>query len=76
MVVSTDQPGLQVYTGGYLAGTTDKGDVGEYRAFAGLALESQNFTDAANYPHFPSAILRPGEFYCSAVPFDFSPTQT
>ncbi|RME65631.1 MAG: galactose-1-epimerase, partial [Alphaproteobacteria bacterium] len=36
---------------------------GPYGAFAGLCLETQRFPDAPHHPHFPSAVLRPGEIY-------------
>ena len=72
MTVSTDQPGLQFYAGEHLAGATGKGAVGTYPAFAGLALEAQNFPDAPNHSHFPSVSLLPGETYRNDVTFVFS----
>ncbi|MGE0782664.1 aldose epimerase family protein [Mycolicibacterium sp.] len=72
LTLSTNQPGVQVYTGGYLAGVTGKAPMATYPAFAGLALETQTFPDAVNQPHFPSAALRPGETYHNAMRFDFS----
>jgi aldose 1-epimerase len=50
LVVATNAPGLQVYTGDYLP---------EPRH--GVALEAQSFPNAVNIPHFPSVVLRPGE---------------
>lgn len=50
--VSTDAPGLQVYTGDYLP--LPRG---------GVALEAQNYPDSLHNPHFPSIILSPGEKY-------------
>ena len=55
MMVYTDQPGLQLYTGQHLAKP--------FRPLAGLCLETQAFPDAPNHPNFPSAILLPGETY-------------
>lgn len=52
LTVSTDAPGLQVYTGDYLP--LPRG---------GVALEAQNFPDSPHHPHFPSIVLRPGELY-------------
>lgn len=49
LIVATDAPGLQVYTGDYLP-----------EARAGIALEAQGFPNAVNIPHFPSVVLRPG----------------
>lgn len=54
--VRSDQPGLQVYTGG---------------ALGGVALEPQRFPDSPNHPDFPSAVLRPGETYRSRIEWVF-----
>ncbi len=53
--MSTDQPGMQVYTGQALQAP--------FVAHGGLALEPQGFPDAVNHPGFPTAILRPGQTY-------------
>ncbi len=60
MTISTDLPGLQVYTGHGLDQTT-VGPDGPYQPYAGVALETQHFPDAPNRPDFPSTVLRPGE---------------
>ncbi|GAA4083885.1 aldose epimerase family protein [Mucilaginibacter panaciglaebae] len=61
--VFTDQPGLQFYTGNYMAGTnTLRGGVKD-KARTGFALETQHFPDSPNKPQFPSTVLRPGEVY-------------
>ena len=52
LILSTDAPGLQVYTGDYLP--LPRG---------GVALEAQNFPDSPHHSHFPSIVLRPGEIY-------------
>lgn len=72
LTISTDQPGVQVYAGGYLEGVSGKAPAETYPAFAGLALEAQTFPDAVNHPHFPQAELRPGQTYRNSVRFDFS----
>lgn len=56
LVVSTDAPGLQVYTGEYLP--TPRG---------GIALEAQGFPNAVNVPHFPSVVVRPGEVFSRTI---------
>ena len=53
--LTTDQPGMQVYTGQQLQAP--------FVAHGGLALEPQGFPDAVNHPGFPDAILRPGQTY-------------
>lgn len=55
--LSTDQPGLQFYSGNFLDGSLGFA----YRA--GLCLEPQRFPNAPNVAAFPSAVLRPGETY-------------
>lgn len=56
MEIRTDQPGLQVYTGGWLGG-------GVHPRFGGVCLEAQRYPDAPNHPDYPSAVLRPGDVY-------------
>ena len=57
--VFTTEPGLQVYTGNFLAGAK----------WGGVALESQHFPDAPHHPTFPSILLRPGEVFRSSTEF-------
>jgi aldose 1-epimerase len=64
--------GVQLYAGGYLDGATGKAPAGEYKAFAGLTLETQTFPDAVNHSHFPQAELRPGQTYLNSMRFEFS----
>lgn len=62
MRVSTDQPGVQLYTGNGLFSQTGKKGA-KYHKHGSFCLETQNFPDAPNQPSFPSAVLRPGEVY-------------
>ena len=63
MEISTDQPGIQFYTGNFLDGTVKgKGGVA-YQKHYGFCLETQHFPDSPNHANFPSTILRPGETY-------------
>jgi aldose 1-epimerase len=59
----TTEPGLQVYSGNFLDGTTAGKSGRIYRQGDGLALEPQRFPDTPNQPEFPSARLDPGETY-------------
>lgn len=70
LVVATDQPGVQFYTGNTLAAQGKHGH--RYPVHGGLCLETQQFPDAPNHPNYPSAILRPGERYCARTVFEFS----
>jgi aldose 1-epimerase len=63
MAVHTDQPGVQFYTGNYLDGTQGRDGSVTYGKHHGFCLETQTFPDAANRPHFPPALLRPGQTY-------------
>jgi aldose 1-epimerase len=72
LAVSTDQPGLQVYSGNGLA-TGLAGKSGKpYCRHGGIALETQKFPDAPNHAHFPDAILRPDRPFRSRTTFSFS----
>jgi len=61
--VLTTEPGVQVYTGNFLDGTS-RGHGGiYYTQHSGICLEAQHFPDSPNHPEFPSVILRPGQTY-------------
>lgn len=69
--LSTNEPGVQIYTGGYLDGVPGKAGA-TYGPFQGLTLETQRFPDSPNHGHFPSSTLRPGELYDHRMRFEFS----
>jgi aldose 1-epimerase len=69
--ISTDQPGIQFYTGNFLDGTIHGKDGKVYPHRGALALETQHFPDSPNHPNFPSTILRPGETFRSRTVFKF-----
>lgn len=72
MEVSTDEPGIQFYSGNFLDGTL-KGKGGEVIKFrTGLCLETQHFPDSPNKPAFPSVLLSPGETYKTTTVYKFS----
>jgi aldose 1-epimerase len=70
--ISTDQPGIQFYSGNFLDGTLYGTSGHQYRQGDGLALETQHFPDSPNHPGFPSTVLRPGQTYQTATTFTFS----
>ena len=72
MELSTDQPGVQFYTGNFLDGTAVGKDGKAYERRTGLCLETEGFPDAPNQPDFPSTILRPGETYSHTMVHRFS----
>ena len=69
--VRSTQPGVQVYTGNWLAGSPLSKSGRPYADYDGVAIECQGFPDAPNRPDFPSAELRPGEAYRRTIRFRF-----
>ncbi|NJN51123.1 MAG: galactose mutarotase [Gammaproteobacteria bacterium] len=71
LMLHTDQPGLQFYSGNFL-GAAMRGKSGAtYGHRAGLCLETQHFPNSPNVAHFPSTVLRPGETFASRTGFAF-----
>lgn len=71
MIVSSDQPGVQFYSGNFMKGNLlgKRGDDHNYRT--GFALETQNFPDAPNHSNFPSAVLEPKQTYKQTTTYTF-----
>ncbi|MCT7373822.1 aldose epimerase family protein [Chelativorans salis] len=63
LTLKTDQPGLQVYTGGMMSIPVPGLAGRHYPRFGGLCLEDQNFPDAINNPHFPNPVVTPERPY-------------
>ncbi|GAB3221408.1 galactose mutarotase [Spirosoma arcticum] len=63
LTVYTTAPGLQVYSGQFLAAP--------FGPFAGVCLEPQHYPDAPNHPNFPSALLEPEEVYRQTTVYQF-----
>lgn len=71
--VSSDEPGIQFYTGNFLDGTLPMaGGEGTYQHRTGFCLETQHFPDSPNQPYFPSVTLEPGDTYHTTTTFKFS----
>lgn len=60
--LSTDQPGLQVYSGNLLAPERGK-DGASYDVHGGICLEPQTFPDAVHLDAFPSVVIEPDATY-------------
>lgn len=69
--VCTTQPGMQVYTGNWLAGCPESISGNKYADYDGVAIECQGFPDAPNKPDFPTSELNPGEVYDETILFRF-----
>lgn len=72
MQVFTTEPGLQFYSGNFMADTDAKGKGGKAYAFrSAICLETQHFPDAPNHPSFKSTVLKPGQTYSSRTSYKF-----
>lgn len=72
--LTTNQPGVQIYTCGMMSDATPARGGARYGRFAGLTLETQRYPDSPNTPAFPSARLLPGETYHHRMDFRFFTT--
>lgn len=72
MEVSTDEPGIQLYTGNFLDGTLPSKHAGTYGHRTGFCLETQHYPDSPNQKDFPSVVLNPSENYKTTTTFKFS----
>ncbi len=70
LVIATAEPGLQVYSGNFLAGQRGKGGR-TYAHRSALCLETQHFPDSVNHAHFPTTILERGRAFRSETVFTF-----
>ena len=71
MEVSTDCPGIQFYSGNFLAGELGKGGV-RYTHRGGIALETQFYPDSVNHPEWPQPFVKAGHPYHSETIYRFS----
>ncbi|MBF6333120.1 aldose epimerase family protein [Nocardia transvalensis] len=69
LTVHTTEPGIQFYSGNFLAGAFTGTSGRAYRQGAGLALEAQHFPDSPNHPDFPTTRLNPGQTYRQTTVF-------
>jgi len=72
LTVSTDQPGVQFYSGNFLDGSFAGKSGNVYRQGDAFCLETQHFPDSPNQPDFPSTELAPGDTFSSTTVFAFS----
>lgn len=71
LVVSTTEPGVQVYTANGFNGSQTAAGGMLLRQSDGIALETQHYPDSPNQPGFPSTLLRPGQIFTSTTVFAF-----
>lgn len=72
LTVGSTQPGVQIYTGNWLAGSPLNNSGKSYEDYDGVAIEMQGFPDAPHHDNFPSQALKPGEEYRHTIRFAFS----
>jgi aldose 1-epimerase len=68
--VSTDQPGIQFYSGNFLKGQKGKGGK-EYAHRSALCLEAQHYPNSVNIEGFPTTILKPEDTYKQITIYSF-----
>ncbi|HEX3017586.1 MAG TPA: aldose epimerase family protein [Caproicibacter sp.] len=72
MLVSTDLPGIQVYTANSF-GEGMKGNGGvPLKAHHAVCLETQHYPDSVNHPDFPYENLKPGKPFHSTTIYKFT----
>ena len=72
LIVSTDAPGIQIYTGNWLKGSPKSKSGAEYNDYDGVALECQSFPDSPNQPNFPSTLLAADDIWQRVIEFHFT----
>ena len=61
MELSTDLPGVQIYTGDHLREKLGGKDGAVYGPRSGVCMEAQFYPDSPNHPQFSSTLLKKGE---------------
>jgi aldose 1-epimerase len=72
---STDQPGVQMYTGNFLVGDLIGTSGHLYRQGDGFTLETQHYPDSPHHigdPAWPSVVLNPGATFTSTTSYKFT----
>ncbi|MGZ3755984.1 MAG: aldose epimerase family protein [Mucilaginibacter sp.] len=69
--VHTTEPSVHLYTGNYLDDSVMGKNGKPYVKRGGFCLETQQYPDAPNHPHFPNVVLRQGEVFKSQTVFEF-----
>ena len=75
MTMTTDQPGVQLYTCNGLPERRGKNGA-HYGHRAALCLETQRYPDCIHHPEWPTCILRAGEVFRSFTTYSFSTENT
>ncbi len=68
MAVKTTQPGIQLYSGNFLDGTSANGN---YKLHEAFCLETQHYPDSPNQTGFPTTLLKPGQKFKETTSYKF-----
>jgi len=71
MAVYTNQPSVHIYVGGNCNGEIKGKENATYHSLSGICFETQNFPDAPNHSHFPTAVLKKDETYLHTTIYKF-----
>jgi aldose 1-epimerase len=71
LVVWTDEPGVQFYTGNFLDGHLVGISGHTYRQGAGYTFETQHFPNSPNQASFPSTVLKAGSTFSTTTIYQF-----
>ena len=71
MSVITNQPAVHIYVGGNCFNQITGKENANYLSLSCICFEAQNFPDAPNHKHFPSAVLKKGDTYIHNTTFKF-----
>ena len=69
--LTSTEPGVQIYTGGYLSAAVIGKGHHPYCRYAGLTFETQKFPDSPNFAHFPTTRIGPDDIYDHRMAFRF-----
>ncbi len=71
MSVYTNQPAIHIYVGGNCFNMIKGKENADYHSLSGICFETQNFPDAPNHEHFPTAVLKKGDEYFHKTIYKF-----
>ncbi|HBY39472.1 MAG TPA: galactose-1-epimerase [Alteromonas sp.] len=71
MTVSTDMPGVQLYSANFVQGTQNAAGEHPFQQYAGVCLEAQNYPDTPNWPDRPDFWVSPERPYQAFIQYDF-----
>lgn len=72
LTLLSQQPGLQMYTGNFLDGSSVGKSGVAYQQHGAVSLEPQQLPDTPHHPHFGSAVLHPGQVYRNLIVYRYA----